>query len=59
MRLVRPFAVVENGIARAALIQNAGVPAWWPAFGLAYDVAVAAYLVILILRGRPSECVAE
>jgi hypothetical protein len=34
------------------LIANQGVPAWWPAFCLAFDVAAAAYLAILIARGR-------
>jgi hypothetical protein len=34
------------------LIANAGVPAWWPAFCLAIDVAMAAWLAALLLRGQ-------
>ena len=33
-------------------ISNPGVPAWWPAFCLAYDVAAAAYLALLLRSGR-------
>jgi hypothetical protein len=32
------------------LIENAGVPAWWPAWCLAYDVGAAAGLAWLIKR---------
>jgi hypothetical protein len=35
----------------ARVIANPGVPSWWPAFCLAYDVAAAAYLAWLIKRG--------
>ena len=34
------------------LIENAGVPAWWPAWCLAYDVGAAAILAWLITRQR-------
>lgn len=34
------------------IIQNPGVPAWWPMFCLAYDVTAAAYLAWLISRNR-------
>ena len=34
------------------LIANPGVPAWWPAFCLAYDGVAAAYLAFLLLRPR-------
>ena len=34
------------------LIANPGVPAWWPPFCLAYDVAAAAYLAWLLKRAR-------
>ena len=34
------------------LIDNPGVPAWWPAWCLAYDAAAAACLAWLILSGR-------
>jgi hypothetical protein len=33
------------------LIENAGVPAWWPAWCLAYDVGAAAGLAWLLRRG--------
>ena len=33
-------------------IENAGVPAWWPAWCLAYDVGAAAILAWLITRQR-------
>ena len=36
----------------ARLISNPGVPAWWPAFCMAYDVMAGGYLAIL-LRIRP------
>jgi hypothetical protein len=35
-----------------ALVANPGVPAFWPAFCMAYDVVAAAYLAGLILGGR-------
>ena len=35
-----------------ALIDNQGVPAWWPAWCLGYDVAAAACLSALLLKGR-------
>ena len=31
-------------------IQNPGVPAWWPAFCLSFDVLAGAFLAILLLR---------
>lgn len=34
------------------LVENSGVPMWWPAFCLAYDVTAAAGLAWLIARGR-------
>ncbi len=34
------------------LIDNPGVPAWWPSFCLAYDVVAAVYLAWLLLRSR-------
>ena len=34
------------------LIANPGVPEWWPAFCLAADVGLAAFLAWLLLRGR-------
>jgi hypothetical protein len=32
------------------VITNPGVPAWWPAFCLAYDSAAAGYLAVLLRR---------
>ncbi len=34
------------------IIHNPGVPAWWPAFCLAYDITAAAYLAVLIRLRR-------
>jgi hypothetical protein len=34
------------------LIANAGVPAWWPAFCLSFDVVAAAYLAWLLIAKR-------
>jgi len=34
------------------LIANPGVPAWWPAFCLAYDGVAAGYLAFLLPRRR-------
>ena len=34
------------------VIENAGVPAWWPAWCLAYDVGAAAWLAWLLRRVR-------
>jgi hypothetical protein len=35
-----------------ALIENPGVPVWWPGWCLSYDVAAAAYMAALIvIRG--------
>jgi hypothetical protein len=35
------------------LIQNPGVPVWWPGFCLSFDVFAAAFLAILLMR-RPN-----
>ncbi len=34
------------------MIANPGVPAWWPPFCLAYDVAAAAYLAVRLTAAR-------
>jgi hypothetical protein len=39
-------------LVHGSLISNPGVPLWWPAFCLAYDVAAAGYLAWLILSRR-------
>jgi hypothetical protein len=36
----------------ASLVDNPGVPAWWPAFCLGYDVAAAAFLAVLLRTRR-------
>lgn len=33
------------------VLENSGVPAWWPAFCLAYDLGAAASLAWLVQRG--------
>ena len=35
------------------LIQNPGVPGWWPGFCLTFDVILGAWLAVRLLRGRP------
>jgi len=35
------------------LIANPGVPSWWPAFCLSFDVGFAACLAVLLLRAGP------
>jgi hypothetical protein len=32
------------------VVANPGVPAWWPAFCLAYDCVAAGYLAFLLFR---------
>ena len=39
-------------LVHGTLISNPGVPRWWPAFCLAYDVAAAGYLAWLIMSRR-------
>lgn len=34
------------------LVQNSGVPEWWPAFCLAYDVGAAGCLAWVLLQGQ-------
>jgi hypothetical protein len=34
------------------VVANPGVPVWWPAFCLSFDVAAAAYLSWLLVSGR-------
>ena len=36
------------------VVANAGVPAWWPAFCAAYDLAAAATLAWLLRRDAPA-----
>jgi hypothetical protein len=37
-----------------ALVDNPGVPAWWPGWCAAYDIAAAACLAVLIAKGGVS-----
>ena len=46
------FAHGVFDLIHAFLIDNPGVPAWWPQFCLAYDATAAAYLAGMIKRGR-------
>ena len=39
-------------VAHSRVISNPGVPAWWPAFCMAYDVTAAAYLAWLLKTDR-------
>lgn len=34
------------------LVTNPGVPAWWPTFCMAFDVAAAGYLAVRLMRDR-------
>jgi hypothetical protein len=34
------------------VVANAGVPEWWPAFCLTYDVGAAAFLAWLLMRSK-------
>ena len=45
-------ALAAHGVfdfAHGRIVSNPGVPAWWPAFCLAYDVVVAAVLAWMVL----------
>jgi hypothetical protein len=46
-------ALASHGILdffHGQMIANPGVPVWWPAFCLTYDVVAAGYLAFLLLR---------
>jgi hypothetical protein len=48
-------ALVGHGaldLVHRSVIDNAGVPPWWPGFCLAFDVALAAWLAVRQIRGR-------
>ncbi len=36
------------------MIRNDGVPGWWPAFCLSYDVCAGAFLALLLRRSKVS-----
>jgi hypothetical protein len=42
------FDLVHGGV-----VANPGVPAWWPAFCLTYDITAAAFLAWLLTRSHP------
>lgn len=42
-----------------SVIENPGVPAWWPGWCLSYDVVAAAYLGALILVRRSSNAASK
>ena len=49
------LALAAHGVfdlAHSRVVFNPGVPAWWPAFCLTYDLAAAAYLAWLLRIGR-------
>jgi hypothetical protein len=49
------FALAAHGIfdvIHSHVIDNPGVPAWWPPFCITYDVTAAAYLAGLLLTRR-------
>ncbi len=49
------IALVAHGVfdlTHHAFIANGGVPSWWPAFCLGYDLTAAAYLACLLKSGR-------
>jgi hypothetical protein len=39
-------------LTHGAILSNPGVPSWWPAFCLTYDVTAAAFLAWLLTSGR-------
>jgi hypothetical protein len=41
-------------LVHGSVVSNPGVPVWWPAFCLAYDVVAAGYLGWLIVSRRSS-----
>lgn len=56
-------ALAAHGIfdlVHGRIVSNPGVPSWWPAFCLTYDITAAAYLAWLLrsgrIRARPNAC---
>src|SRR4051794_26267483 len=50
-------ALAAHGVQDAVhshIVANAGVPAWWPAWCLAYDVGAAGALAWLLMRAKKS-----
>lgn len=51
-------ALVGHGLfdwAHPHVIENCGVPLWWPEFCSAYDVTAGVFLAVLLLRAKPLE----
>ena len=49
-------ALVGHGLfdwAHPHLIDNRGVPRWWPEFCSAYDIAAGLFLAVLLVRTKP------
>lgn len=49
------FALALHGgmdLVHGLLVDNPGVPGWWPGFCAAYDLVAAAYLGFLLATGR-------
>ena len=49
------IALAAHGVfdfAHGTVVSNPGVPPWWPAFCLAYDVTAAGYLAWRLTSGR-------
>lgn len=54
-RAFYPVALAAHGVLdlfHARLVDNPGVPPWWPAFCLTYDLTAAAWLAWRLLRTR-------
>jgi len=49
---------VQDGV-HSHIIANAGVPAWWPAWCLAYDVGAAGALAWILMRADSPRLVGE
>jgi hypothetical protein len=52
---IAAMALAAHGIfdlAHGRFVSNPGVPAWWPDFCMAFDIAAAGYLAWLIRTGR-------
>jgi hypothetical protein len=45
-------------LVHSRVVMNAGVPASWPGFCMAYDVGLAAVLAAMVIRREPSQHVA-
>ena len=54
-------ALVAHGVfdlLHASIVTNPGVPVYWPAFCMSYDVALAAILVWIVLRRNSGAIIA-